>query len=109
MQELRKECEIVLTEAYPAAEVDINGAKSISLSGGSFRRKVDVVPANWHDTVAYQLYEHKHLREIYVLDKHKLERTKNSPFIFMHQINQKDVITQGGTKKVILRASDRVR
>jgi hypothetical protein len=101
VRELRKECETVLTEAYPAAEVDVNGAISISLSGGSFRRKVDVVPANWYDTIAYQLYEHKHLREIYVLDKYTLEQRKNSPFIFMHQIHQKDKITQGGTKKVI--------
>jgi hypothetical protein len=35
---LRTQCEIILTDAFPAAKVDKSGSKSIALSGGSLRR-----------------------------------------------------------------------
>lgn len=101
MLSLRKECEQSLSSRYYAATVDTSGAKSIALSGGSFRRKIDVVPANWYDTQNYQLHGHEHYRDIQVLDKYVPKRIGNSPFLFKHQIDSKDVRTQGGAKKVI--------
>jgi hypothetical protein len=101
MLSLRKECEQSLSSRYYAATVDTSGAKSIALSGGSFRRKIDVVPANWYDTQNYQLHGHEHYRDIEVLDKYVPKRIGNSPFLFKHQIDSKDVRTQGGAKKVI--------
>lgn len=98
---LRKECEESLQSHYYAAKVDTTGAKSIALSGGSFKRKVDVVPANWFDGVNYQLYGHDYLREIEVLDKNVPEGIVNSPFLFMHEVNIKDTRTQSGAKKAI--------
>lgn len=101
MLSLRKECEQSLSTRYYAATVDVSGAKSIALSGGSFRRKIDVVPANWYDTKSYQEYSHEHFRDIQILDKHVPTRITNSPFRFKHEVETKDARTQGGTKKVI--------
>lgn len=101
MIQLRKDCEESLKSRYYAATVDTSGAKSIALSDGSFKRKIDVVPANWYDTCRYQEYGHEYFRDIQVLDKTVPERIKNSPFMFMHEINMKDQRTNGGAKKVI--------
>lgn len=101
MRNLRLKCEQSLTSRYHAAKVDTSGAKSIALSGGSFRRKIDVVPANWYDTKIYQLYGQEHLRDIQVFDKYTGERTNNSPFLFKQMIDLKDSQTQGGVKKVV--------
>jgi len=101
MIKLRKDCEESLKSRYYAATVDTRGAKSIALSGGSFKRKIDVVPANWYNTSKYQEYGHEYFRDIQVLDKTVPQCIQNSPFMFMHQINMKDNRTQGGAKKVI--------
>jgi hypothetical protein len=101
MIKLRKDCEESLKSRYHAATVDISGAKSIALSGGSFKRKIDVVPANWYDTYKYQQYNQEYFRDIQVLDKTVPESVKNSPFMFMHEINMKDLRVDGGAKKVI--------
>jgi hypothetical protein len=37
VRRLRSRCETILTQSYPAAEVDVSGSKSIALSGGSLR------------------------------------------------------------------------
>lgn len=101
MTELRRECESILVRRYYAAEVDTSGAKAINVSGGSLRRKVDVVPSHWHDTIAYQESGQKYDRNIKVLDKYTLETIPNSPFLHMKRINDKDALSQGGAKKVI--------
>lgn len=101
MLELRKRCEEILEAKFPAADVDKTGAKSIALTGGSLRRKVDVVPSHWHDTAAYQASHNKRDREVKVLDKKELSLIFNRPFLHMDQIEQKDQRTNGGVKKLI--------
>ncbi len=101
MRRLRSRCETILTGAYPAASVDISGAKSITLSGGSLRRKVDVVPSHWHDTVQYQLSGQEHERGVSILVKGENRTAKNLPFVHMKCINHKDIDTWGGIKKTI--------
>lgn len=98
---LRSRCETILTGAYPAATVDTSGGKSITLSGGSLRRKVDVVPSHWHDTVQYQTSAQEHERGVSILLKDENRATDNLPFVHMTGINTKDVGTWGGTKKAI--------
>ena len=66
---LRCECETLLDRRYPQAKVDKTGSKAIKLSGGSLRRAVDVVPSQWHDTIAYQASGAKHDREVLILNK----------------------------------------
>ena len=98
---LRIDCERILVSKFPAAKVDTSGAKAISLSGGSLQRKVDIVPAHWHDSLAYQISRAKHDREVRVLDKINGVPLPNSPFLHIKKINDKDVVTNGGAKKVI--------
>lgn len=99
--ELRSACEHVLVKAYPAADVDTSGAKSINISGGSFQRKVDVVPSHWYDSAAYQGSGQKHDRMVEVLDKRVPMTISNAPFLHMKRVNDKDTVTSGGAKKVI--------
>jgi hypothetical protein len=101
LRRLRSRCETILSDAYPAADLDKSGAKSITLSGGSLRRKVDVVPSHWHDTVRYQSFGQEHERGVSILVKDENRTMDNLPFLHMKHINDKDVGTWGGTKKGI--------
>jgi hypothetical protein len=99
--EMRGACERILVNAYPEADVDTSGSKSITLSGGSLRRKVDVVPSHWHDTADYQRTKQKHDREVNILDKSVPMTLSNAPFLHMKKIEEKEQGTFGGAKKVI--------
>lgn len=69
LQRLRSEAESILRNAFPKANVDCTGSKAIKVSGGSLRRPVDVVPAHWHDTIAYQASGQRHDRGVKILDR----------------------------------------
>jgi hypothetical protein len=99
--ELRSSCENILSKAFPATSIDTKGAKSITLSGGSLRRKVDVVPSHWHNTAEYITTNYDHYRAVRILDKSVPETAFNYPFLHMHKINFKDNMTNGGVKKAI--------
>lgn len=101
MLNLRTSCESVLQAKFPAAKVDKSGSKSIALTGGSLRRKVDVVPSHWHDTAAFQQSRNKWDREVRILDKDAGRLISNRPFLHMQRIENKDVRTDGGAKKAI--------
>ncbi|WP_157839648.1 hypothetical protein [Comamonas testosteroni] len=99
--ELRRQCAQHLTNAYPSATVDDSGSKCITITGGSLRRDVDVVPALWYDTAAYQSSKNIKDRAVEVLDKKKCEFNDNMPFLVQYNINNKDELTFGGCKKAI--------
>ena len=101
MRRLRSRCETILANAYPAVDLDKSGAKSITLSGGSLRRKVDVVPSHWHDTAKYQSSHQEHERGVCILIKDEGRTMDNLPFLHIKHINDKDVVTWGGMKKSI--------
>ena len=101
LRRLRTRCETILTGAYPAADVDTSGSKSITLCGGSLRRKVDVVPSHWHDTISFQSSGLEDDRGVSVLVKDESTTTDNLPFVHIKRINDKDIGTWGGTKKTI--------
>lgn len=101
MLALRRHCESILDRKFPAANVVKTGAKSISISGGSLQRKVDVVPSHWHDTAAYQQSGAKQDREVKILNKDELTLITNRPFLHMQRVEEKDTKTNGGAKKVI--------
>lgn len=98
---LRRRCEAELRAAFPAATVDASGAKAISISGGSLRRKVDVIPSHWHDTARYQQSGSETDRAVCILIKDEHRTMMNWPFLHIHAIQQKDTLTWGGAKKVI--------
>lgn len=99
--ELRVACEEHLTKAFYAAEVDCSGAKSICLKGGSLRRKIDVVPSNWFNTNDYKETKNEVFRGIYVLDKYKMNRIKNTPFYHNYLIDKKDSKCCGNFRKLV--------
>lgn len=99
--ELRNNCEDILERRFYGAKVDKTGSKSIKLSGGAFKRQVDVVPSHWSDRFEYQASGQKHDREVYILDKSVPKMVSNLPFFHMKKINDKDLIANGGAKMAI--------
>ena len=101
LKEIRMTSCKTLREEFPTAEVDDSGTKSVAISGGSLRRKIDVVPANWFHTNEYATSLAKRHRAVQVLDVRTGERIKNSPFLHNYLIHERDVATQGGLRKVV--------
>lgn len=97
--DLRSDAIVSLDAAFPEATVDSSGAKSISLEGGSLRRKIDVVPSNWFNTNRYKETEQKMYRGVQILDAKKMERLDNTPFLHNAWIDHKDNQTNGGLRK----------
>lgn len=98
---LRNSCYEVLTRSFPNTVVDNNGAKSISLAGGTLQRKIDVVPSNWYDTLAYTQTGLNYRRGVMVLDYKKKQRFSNTPFYHNKLLEQKDIATHGNYKKMV--------
>lgn len=98
---LRTNCEDILKRRYWGANVDTSGDKSIKLSGGSFRRDVDVVPSHWNDTSTYQITGNEADRGVGILDKSVPEIIQNLPFLHIAKIEEKDRVTSGGAKRAI--------
>lgn len=101
LTELRTESEKILIDAFPKATVTTTGSKAIKLTGGSLRRPVDVVPANWFNTPDYQLTANESDRGIEILDMSTSTRILNLPFRHISHINQRDSQSLGGLKKSI--------
>ncbi|WP_166667974.1 nucleotidyltransferase domain-containing protein [Orenia marismortui] len=98
---LREECYLHLHNAFPEVNVDNTGSKSIALSGGSLKRKVDVVPSNWFDTLKYVETYNECYRGIQILDYFKRERILNTPFYHNKLLEEKDYSCNNNYKKVI--------
>lgn len=90
----------VLTDKFPAADVDSSPGKAIALSGGSLARKIDVIVGNWWDTELWKKYNVKFTRGINILDSKVPKEIRNKPFYHNFKIDEKDEKT-GGLRKVI--------
>ncbi|MCF1466815.1 hypothetical protein FS764_07790 [Agrobacterium vitis] len=101
LSELRLQAEEALKNAFPEANVDTSGSKAITISGGSLRREVDVIPSHWYDGIEYQRSREKKDRGIFIFLKKENDTMLNYPFLHMHHIQTKDDRTGGNTKKVI--------
>ena len=101
LQTLRSKSETALKTAYPAANVDTSGGKAISLSGGSLRRPVDVVPSVWWDTADYQASSAQHDRGVTILNKKVPETISNLPFLHIKRVTDRCMLTGGGLRKAI--------
>lgn len=98
---VRDLCESTLSDKYPAADVGVRGSKSVSISGGSLRRKIDVVPSNWLDTQKYRETGLSAYRGIEILDTNGPRKLKNFPFLHNALINIKDENTNGNLRRLI--------
>ena len=101
LKEIRTASSQGLRKAFPAAEVDDKGSKSVAISGGSLSRKIDVVPANWYDTNAFANSQAKRYRAIQVLDVKTGQFIKNAPFMHNYLLAQRDQQVAGGLRKVV--------
>lgn len=101
LRDLRNTSIEILERRYYNATVDKSGSKSISLSGGSLKRVVDVVPSHWHDTLPWKQTGDIRYREIYILDSQNGIRLNNRPFMHIKTIADKCSMTGGSLRKVI--------
>ncbi|MCO6002707.1 hypothetical protein NML04_12075 [Clostridium perfringens] len=101
LYELRINCEEHLKKAFYKAEVNCDGAKSISLKGGSLKRKIDVVPSNWFNTNMYKELGEEKFRGVQVLDKFTQKRIKNTPFYHNYLLEEKDLKCCGNFRRLV--------
>ena len=102
LKDLRALIEDRLASSFPSAKVDCSGAKAVQITGGSLRRKIDVIPANWLDTEEFRINEDESYRGVKVLDlSPPAKRITNFPFMHNHEINKYDRLTLGGLKRLI--------
>lgn len=99
LRDLRKEEIGILGRMFPEAKVDSSGSKSISIEGGSLRRKIDVVPCNWLNTNKYAETGLEVYRAVQVLDASSGDRIKNTPFLHNAYLDQRDKAVSGGLRK----------
>lgn len=98
---LRRDSISVLRDKFPEATVDTAGAKSVSIEGGSLRRKIDVVSSNWRHTLEYDRTRAQRDRGVDVLDAKARATLRNLPFLHNDRIHNKDQRTAGGLRKAI--------
>lgn len=101
LRELRENCITILSSNFSAIEIDTTGSKSIGLSGGSLKRKIDVVPSNFYHTEEYKKTKEKCYLGIQVYDKDKHVRILNTPFYHNELLRIKDFNTNGNFKRVV--------
>ncbi|MCW3694349.1 MULTISPECIES: hypothetical protein [Burkholderia cepacia complex] len=98
---LRAQVELDLRAAFPAADVDISGGKAVKVSGASLQRSVDVVPAHWIDTEAYQSSGREEDRGVKIYDKKTGETISNRPFLHIARVGGRCDSIKGGLRKAI--------
>lgn len=101
LKDIRRKSEKILPNNFPKAVVDTSGNKSISISGGSLLRKVDIVPAAWYDTRQYQQTSQEHDRGIKIYHKDKHDFILNYPFSHIKLVNDRDEKFSGNLKCII--------
>lgn len=101
LMQLRQVSARIIKSAFPQVEVDESGSKSLTLSGGSLRRKIDVVAANWFDTNEYARTRLPYHRGIMILDYKTKERPQNQPFLHNHHIDTRDKQVNGNLRKAV--------
>ena len=99
--DLRKRAERILPNNFPAVDVNINGAKSIALEGGSLQRKIDIVPATWLHTVTYQTSKLEHDKAVKIFNKLDGSLIVNFPFLNRKIINDADSLVGGNIKRIV--------
>lgn len=101
IKEIRLESETILPINFPQVTINCKGNKSITMEGGSLKRKVDIVPASWYDTRDYQSSQDESDRGIKIYHKADHTLIKNFPFKHIHLINNRNTRYNGNLKMVI--------
>lgn len=101
LKELRSQIEVDLDNAFPSAKVDKTGAKAVKVSGASLPRSVDVVPAHWYDTEAYQTSGRRADRAVTIYNKKTGQTIDNWPFLHIERVASRCDNIKGGLRKAI--------
>jgi hypothetical protein len=86
---------------FPAVSIDETRSRALTLTGGTLKRKVDVVTTNWYDTDDYKRHNAEVLRGVQLLDISLNTRVVNKPFIHQALINHKGNETNDGAKRAM--------
>jgi hypothetical protein len=78
--------------------LDLEASKAIALSGSGLHCKVDVVPAHWHLFSRKETLEYK---GVFVFDKNKNIKIKNTPFLHNLKIQEKDESSNGKARELM--------
>ena len=100
LRQIRDICAKTLETQFSKAIVDTTGARSISISGGSLARKIDIVPCHWHHTLEY-IQNGKTYKGIRILNVKSNSRETNYPFLHNFRINQRDIEVDGNLRPLI--------
>lgn len=98
---LRRTSAQAVKSGFPEVDIDISGARSVSLTGGSLRRDIDLVFANWYNTLNYAKTGDKLWRGVNVLDNNLETRVMNLPFLHNALIKEKNSRVDGAASKMI--------
>lgn len=98
---LRNNSTTVIENAFPEVDIDKTGSKSVCLTGGSLRRKIDMVICNWWHTTDYVKTGHNFYKGIQVLDISIPTRISNKPFLHNALIEVKDDNSNGNLRKLV--------
>lgn len=99
--DLRARSERILPKNFPAVDVNVDGPKSIALEGGSLKRKIDIVPATWFHTLAYQKSLLDHDKAVKIFNKADSSFIVNFPFLNRKIINDADALVNGNIKRIV--------
>lgn len=99
LNELRVECFNILNSIY--SQVDNSNSKSIKVYPTSPKRKVDVVPSNWFNTVDYNNTSLEKYRGVQIFNKDTKSRQKDFPFLHISNVNDKDYRVNGSFRKLV--------
>ncbi|MEC6833595.1 hypothetical protein VXS06_17665 [Photobacterium toruni] len=100
-KDIRSKSEKILPINFPKVDIICTGNKSIALEGGSLKRKIDIVPAIWFDSIKYQKSNLESDRGIKIYHKNDHDFILNYPFTHIKMINERDDIFSGNLKSVI--------
>lgn len=100
LKQLREKCFKILNGIYE--QVDNSNSKSIAVYPTQPKRKVDVVQANWYDSIEYvNSGRLKKFRGFNIYDYHANIRKTDFPLLNISNINDKDVLVRGSLKRSI--------
>ena len=100
LKALRTTCKVMIKTEFPAVKIEEKD-RALALSGGSLRRKIDVVVANWYETLVYVSSQQERDRGIQILDVATNSRVLNKPFLHQFLLTQKNILTSDGQNRAI--------
>lgn len=97
---MRSACIKILKKQFPKADVKAN-SKSIKTVGGSLQKDIDVMPANWFITKAYNQSNNEADCGVQIFNSKTKDFNRNFPFKLIVLVNKKDKDSAGNYRKLV--------